>query len=176
MKFNPRLLLAPLFAVLLFACSKEDNETPEQGGPGNGTPGKSEIQIRVDGGPWQTRVAGAAVRFRDGYYAIADIDGDDVGSYILIRWMGGVGTHAYKEVAANEGTHVHYLIDEGNNYVPYYLTPAGMHVSGGGVTITSMGDKDGYITGTFLVDPAGYGDVLDKQARVEGKFRVKKGW
>ncbi|MCK7556280.1 hypothetical protein MKQ70_15150 [Chitinophaga sedimenti] len=171
MKCN--FVLAPLFALLLLACAKEDNAAPA---PDNGTPVKAELQIRVDGGPWITRKASYATRFRDGYYAIADDDGDQAGSYILIRWTGGVGTHPYKEIAAAEGTHAHYLVDEGNQYVPYYIDQTGAHVSGGGVTITSMGDKDGYITGTFLIEPAGYGTATMQQARIEGKFKVKKGW
>ncbi|WP_295120605.1 hypothetical protein [uncultured Chitinophaga sp.] len=172
MKLNPNLLLASLLAVFLLSCSKESDSKPrEENGPIKG-----EIQIRVDGGAWQKRVAGPAVKFREGYYAIADLDSDEVGSSILIRWMGGIGTHAYKAIGAAEGTHAHYLIDDGNNYVPYYVTETGMYVSGGGVTITTMGEKDGFIEGTFLMDPAGYGDALMQQAKIEGKFRVKKGW
>jgi hypothetical protein len=39
-----------------------------------------------------------------------------------------------------------------------------------------MGDDDGFIKGTFIMQPAGYGDNLMLTTTVEGKFRVRKGW
>jgi hypothetical protein len=135
-----------------------------------------EIEIRVAGGGWLKKTASRAVRMPDGSYAIADSDGDTEGSYILIRWEGGVGTHAYKSPYANKGTHVHYLRDGGNNYTCSYNTGDELVASGGGVTITSMGEDDGFIKGTFTLTPAGYGDDLRNTVNIDGKFRVRKGW
>lgn len=136
-----------------------------------------EIEIRVAGGSWLKKTASRAVRMSDGSYSIADSDGDTEGSYILIRWEGGIGSHAYKSPFVNKGTHVHYLRDGGNNYTCSYITAQDEFVaSGGGVTITSMGEDDGFIKGTFTIEPAGYGDNLKNTINIEGKFRVRKGW
>ncbi len=134
-----------------------------------------EIEIRVAGGSWLKKTASRAVRMPDGAYSIADSDGDTEGSYILIRWEGGVGTHAYKSPFANKGTHVHYLRDGGNNYTCSYNTGREL-VASGGVTITSMGEDDGFIKGTFTITPAGYGDDLKSTTNIDGKFQVRKGW
>lgn len=136
-----------------------------------------EIEVRVAGGGWLKKTASAAVRMPDGTYAIADSDGDTEGSYILINWEGGIGTHAYRAPLSNFGTYVHYLRDGGNNYTCRYVSGSNELVkSGGGVTITSMGDEDGFIKGTFTMEPAGYGDDLRQTINIEGKFRVRKGW
>ena len=136
-----------------------------------------EIEIRVAGSGWLKKTASPAVRRPDGTYAIADSDGDTEGSYILITWVNGVGTHPFKSPYANSGTHVHYLRDAGNNYTCSYITASDEFVaSGGGVTITSMGEDDGFIKGTFQITPAGYGDNLKQTVNIEGKFRVRKGW
>jgi len=135
-----------------------------------------EIDIRVEGGGWLRKTASRAVRMPDGTYSIADSDGDTEGSYVLIRWIGGIGTHAYKSPYAIAGTHVHYLRDGGNNYTCSYNTGQDIVASGGGVTITSMGEDDGFIKGTFVITPAGYGDNLRNTVNIEGKFRVRKGW
>ena len=136
-----------------------------------------EIEFRIAGSGWIKRTASPAVRRPDGTYAIADSDGDVEGSYITINWVDGIGTHPYKSPYSNSGTHMQYLIDNGNNYVCYYMSNNDELVaSGGGVTITSMGEDDGFIKGTFVVTPAGYGDNLKSTINIEGKFRVRKGW
>ena len=45
--------------------------------------------------------------------------------------------------------------------------------SGGGVTLTDLGEDDGFLRGTFDVSPAGYGDFLKNKIGIQGKFRVK---
>lgn len=136
-----------------------------------------EIEVRVAGGAWVKQPASAAVKMGPDNIALADSDGDANGWYVLIRFVGGVGTHPFKAPDALWGTHVHYLITGGNNYTCAYINASDEFVaSGGGVTITSMGDDDGFIKGTFLIQPAGYGDNLKQTTTVEGKFRVRKGW
>lgn len=136
-----------------------------------------EIEVRVAGGAWVKKTASLAVKMGEGYYAIADSDGDTQGSYVVVRWTGGTGTHPFKSPYVNIGTHAHYLVTNGENYTCSYVTGDGrMVASGGGVTITSMGDDDGFIKGTFDISPAGFGPQLMNTIRVEGKFRVKKGW
>ncbi|MHA4846045.1 hypothetical protein ACX0G7_17850 [Flavitalea antarctica] len=135
-----------------------------------------EIEIRVAGSGWLKKTASPAVKFAEGYYAIADSDGDTEGSYILITWMGGTGTHPYKAPENPTGTHAHYLRNGGNNYVCSYMSGEKIVASGGGVTITSMGEEDGFIKGTFTIKPAGYGPQLKNTIDIEGKFRVRKGW
>ncbi|HEV7331198.1 MAG TPA: hypothetical protein VGN63_09175 [Flavisolibacter sp.] len=136
-----------------------------------------EIEVRVAGGAWFKQLASPAVKLAEGYYAIADSDGDEKGRYVLIHWMGGVGTHGFKNPTAQTGTHVHYHITGGNNYTCAYITGNNEFVaSGGGVTITSMGEDDGFIKGTFIANPAGFGDNLRSTTTIEGKFRVRKSW
>ncbi|RYZ28765.1 MAG: hypothetical protein EOO10_08430 [Chitinophagaceae bacterium] len=136
-----------------------------------------EIEVRVAGNGWVKKTASPAVRAPDGTYMIADSDGDTQGSYVLIMWQGGVGTHAYKSPYVNMGTHAHYLVTGVDNYTCSYINGADELVaSGGGVTITSMGEDDGFIKGTFVVTPAGHGPNLKSTINMEGKFRVRKGW
>jgi hypothetical protein len=90
--------------------------------------------------------------------------------------MGGPGTHAYKAPETATGTHAHYLRNGGNNYVCSCMSGDKLVASGGGVTITSMGEDDGFIKGTFTIKPAGYGVQLKNTIDSEGKFRVRKGW
>jgi hypothetical protein len=136
-----------------------------------------EIEVRVAGNGWVKKTASPAVRWPDGTYAIADSDGDTQGSYVLIMWKGGVGTYPYKSPYANIGTYAHYLVTGANNYTCSYINGSDELVaSGGGVTITSMGEDDGFIKGTFIVTPAGYGPNLKNTIDMEGKFRVRKSW
>ncbi|RYZ52049.1 MAG: hypothetical protein EOO14_17225 [Chitinophagaceae bacterium] len=136
-----------------------------------------EIEVRIAGGAWFKHLASPAVKLANGYYAMADSDGDEYGKYVLIQWMGGVGTHGFKQPTSPTGTHVHYLITGGNNYTCAYINASDEFVaSGGGVTITSMGEEDGFIKGTFIANPAGFGDMLRSTTTLEGKFRVRKSW
>ncbi|OQP59009.1 hypothetical protein [Niastella populi] len=136
-----------------------------------------EIEVRVAGGNWVKQPASPAVKMGPDNIAMADSDGDARGWYVLIRFVGGVGTHAFKDPAVIWGTHVHYHITGGNNYTCAYINGAEEFVpSGGGVTITSMGDDDGFIKGTFVMSPAGFGNNLKNTTTVEGRFRVRKSW
>lgn len=136
-----------------------------------------EIEIRVAGNGWVKKTASIAVRRPDGHIAIADSDGDTQGSYILIQFLGGVGTHNYKDPASNTGAHIHYHITDIVNYSCFYINGNNELVpSGGGITVTSMGEDDGFIKGTFKLEPAGYGDNLKNTINIEGKFRVKRGF
>jgi hypothetical protein len=136
-----------------------------------------EIEVRVGGGEWKKQPASPAVKMGPDNIAMADSDGDARGWYVLIRFTGGVGTHPFKAPESVWGTYVHYLITGGNNYTCSYINDNDeLMPSGGGVSITSMGEDDGFIKGTFTVSPAGYGDNLKRTAFVEGKFRVRKSW
>lgn len=136
-----------------------------------------EIEVRVAGGAWVKQPASPAVKMGPDNIAMADSDGDTKGWYVLIRFVGGVGTHPFKDPTAIWGTHVHYHITGGNNYTCAYIKGDEEFVaSGGGVTVTSMGDDDGFIKGTFIIQPAGYGSNLKQTTTVEGKFRVRKSW
>lgn len=136
-----------------------------------------EIEIKVADGPWIKKVASPAVQMEEGLYVIGDADGDTQGSYVMIMWEGEEGTHHFKRHDETKGTHVHYLVTNANDYVPYYaIGEDEVETSGGGVTIESMGEEDGFIKGTFSIKPAGYGLDLRNTINIEGKFRVKKGW
>ena len=138
---------------------------------------QGEIEVRVAGGPWVKKIASPAVKVQEGLYAVGDVDGDTEGSHVLIMWEGGIGDHSYKSPDVNLGTYVHYLIDGGDNYVSHYMNEEDeLERSGGSVTITSMGEEDGFITGTFKASPDGHGFNLKSRTSLEGKFRVKKGW
>lgn len=133
-----------------------------------------EIEVRVAGGPWVKHVASGATKFGENYYGISDSDGDETGRYIFVRWTGGVGTHGFKDPLAVDGTHAHYQITGVTTYNCFYVLPDKLMTSGGGVTITSMGEPGGFIEGTFIINPAGYGDQLLQTTLVEGRFRVKR--
>ncbi|MGZ8544565.1 MAG: hypothetical protein ACXWV0_04675 [Flavisolibacter sp.] len=136
-----------------------------------------EIEIRVAGNNWVKKTASIAVRRPDGHIAIADSDGDTQGSYILIQFLGSVGTHTFKEPTSNVGAHIHYHITDVVNYSCFYINGNQQLVpSGGGITVTSMGEDDGFIKGTFKLEPAGYGDHLNNTINIEGKFRVRRGF
>jgi hypothetical protein len=135
-----------------------------------------EIEVRVAGGTWVKKYASPAVKMNDNLIMIADSDGDTQGSYVLVMVEPGVGLHAFKDPNTPLGNHAHYLITNGNNYTCSYITNDQLVPSGGGINITSMGEQDGYITGTFTMNPAGYGEGLRNTILVEGKFKVKKGW
>lgn len=136
-----------------------------------------EIEIKVGDGGWKKKIASGASILGNNYYAISDYDGDTEGSYVFITWEGGVGTTAFKSPTDNRGTHAHYLVTGGNDYVCYYINEQDQVVkSGGGVTITSMGEEDGYVKGTFFINPAGYGPDLKQKIGIQGKFRAKKTW
>jgi hypothetical protein len=136
-----------------------------------------EIEVRVAGGDWVKFLSSPAVKFSEGYYLVGNSDGDEKGRYVAIHWMGGTGTHAYKHPTQQTGTHVHYLITGGNNYTCAYINAGDEFVpSGGGVTITSMGEEDGFIKGTFIANPAGFGPDLKSTTTLEGRFRVRKSW
>ncbi|UYQ91700.1 hypothetical protein MKQ68_16550 [Chitinophaga horti] len=134
-----------------------------------------EISVRVNGGAWITQKATAATKFGDNYYGVADGDGDETGRYIFIRWTGGVGTTPFKSPKVNYGTHSHYQVN-GNTYICSYVQGEELVASGGGVTITSMGEKGGFIEGTADINPAGYGPKMEPVARVEAKFKVRRYW
>ncbi|MCK7557097.1 hypothetical protein MKQ70_19645 [Chitinophaga sedimenti] len=135
-----------------------------------------EISVRVNGGDWVTQKATGATKFSDGYYAVADGDGDETGRYIFIRWRGETGTFGFKAPDALEGTHSHYQVNGGNTYTCSYISGERLVTSGGGVTITSMGEKGTFIEGTVDINPAGYGPMLLNTAHVEAKFKVRRNW
>lgn len=139
------------------------------------TDDESELEIAVGGGAATKRMASPVVKFAENLYGFGDADGDDVGSYVFVMWEGGVGSHAFKEPEQVLGTHAHYEIAGGASYTCFYATAEGrLQKSGGGVTITSMGEDDGYITGTFQANPAGIGPLLLSTTSFNGKFRVKR--
>ena len=136
-----------------------------------------EIEVSVAGGPWRKKLASPAVKFADNIYGFGDSDGDDEGSYVFVMWEGGAGSHGFKQPQTPLGTHAQFQITGGLSYAPYFVTAAEeLQVSGGGVTISSMGEDDGYIKGTFEVAQAGISPDLKQTTSISGKFRVKKGW
>lgn len=133
-----------------------------------------EIEIQVAGSALVKKTASPAVMTEDGYYVIGDSDGDTQGSYVLIMVPGELGTHPYRSPESNSGTYVHYLVTGANSYVCQYMEGDDLLLaSGGGVTVTDLGEEDGFLKGTFQVNPAGYGDFLRNTVNIEGKFRVK---
>lgn len=137
---------------------------------------EGEISVRVGDGTWFTQEASPSVKFADGYYSIAEADGDASGHFVFARWPGGVGTFPFKEPTAPTGTHAHYHITGVDNYTASYIKDQELKASGGGITITSIGEPNGFFEGTFIINPAGHGPTLNKTAKVEGKFRIKRTW
>lgn len=132
-----------------------------------------EIEVQVAGSTLVKKLASISVK-KDGYHYIADSDGDTEGSYVFMMVPAQLGTHAYRNPFATSGTYFHYLITGGNNYVCQYVVDDEVVASGGGITLTDLGDQDGFIKGTFSVSPAGFGDQLKNTVNITGKFRVRK--
>jgi len=136
--------------------------------------GEGEILVRVNGGAWKTYDPSPSVRFTDGYYSIANGDGGD--EHIFLRWPGGKGFFPYRQPTEVVGTHAQYQIGTTVAYTCSYIQDNELKASPGGITITELGQKGGYFEGTFVVEKAGYGEMLKQTAKLEGKFRVKRTW
>ena len=135
-----------------------------------------EIELRVNGGPWQKFAASPAVRVDNNRYMVSNADGDERGEYVALSWVGGVGTHRYN-IFDGGHNNAQYLIDGGNSYGCFYVDENNNIVmSPGGITVTSLGEQDGLVKGTFLMDPSGYGVGHKSTARVEGRFTAVKSW
>lgn len=137
-----------------------------------------EIEVSVGGGPASKRRATPAVKIENNIFSVSDMDGDNEGSYIFIMWEGGVGAHPFRDPGANRGTHAHYETIGGATITCYYVHPVTgqMIKSPGGVTITNMGDADGYVEGTFEMSPAGISPDMLTTTSFSGKFKVKRGF
>lgn len=132
-----------------------------------------EIEVQVAGNGAVKKTASVAVK-QGGYYHIGDSDGDVQGSYVLIMVPDALGTHPFRDPESNEGTYFHYLVTGANNYVCQYVNSSDLLVaSGGGITVTDLGEEDGFLKGTIDVNPAGYGDELKNTIGIQGKFRVR---
>ncbi|RAJ06579.1 hypothetical protein LX64_01706 [Chitinophaga skermanii] len=120
-------------------------------------------------------------KLKEGHYAVAHIV-DETGEQINLHWNGGVGTHAY-QLKGNGGFNTmfeYFPAGRSSVYGSFYLeNPKDNEVkaSGGGVTVTDMGEVSGYVEGTFTVAPSGQFNMVGQQigtSGVTGKFKVKR--
>ncbi|WP_295128656.1 hypothetical protein [uncultured Chitinophaga sp.] len=135
----------------------------------------SSISFRINGGNWQSMRA-TAFKSGDTYNLLAAEDG----RVIDLKFESAVGFHAYRN-GNNTQTKNSFMLSENNaldSYKCFYIDGEHILLSDGGITITSMGIDDGYITGTFTVVPSGRFSSMDGRylgsANIDGKFRVKK--
>lgn len=136
-----------------------------------------EIEISVGGGAPSRRIASPVVKIAPGIYGFGDADGDELGSWVYITWEGGIGPHSIKDPLEVYGTQVQYQFDNGPTYLCFYFNEYGqMLPSNGGVTITSMGEDDGYVKGTFSLSPVTIGPEMLETTSLSGSFRAKKGF
>ncbi|MGN7722203.1 hypothetical protein [Chitinophaga sp. 22620] len=134
-----------------------------------------EIELRVNGGAWQKFAASPAVKDGNRYY-ISNADGDEKKQYVSLSWDGGLGTHRYN-IFDGGGNNAQYLITGGNSYGCFYVdVNNNIIMSPGGITVTSLGEQDGWVKGTFLMDPSGYGVGHKNTAKIEGRFTALKSW
>ncbi|WP_207531939.1 hypothetical protein [Desertivirga arenae] len=131
----------------------------------------SFIEFQLGNSPMIKIPASPVVKF-GGDYLLANPDNEG-GGYFLLRWPGGKGTHGY--TMENSGGHFHWL--DGVDYVNYYLDDDKVTISGGSINITSMGEDDGWVEGTFTVSPTGSGKPFPRPSvNVSGRFRARKGF
>ncbi len=131
----------------------------------------SFIEFQLGGAPLIKIPASPVVRFGSDYL-LSNPDNEG-GGYLLLRWPGGKGIHGY--TMANTGGHFHWL--DGTDYVNYYLDDDKVVISAGSINVTSMGEADGWVEGTFSVEPAGSGHPFPvRSVSVTGRFRARKGF
>jgi hypothetical protein len=112
----------------------------------------------------------------DNKYTVSNDDGDERGQHVAISWIGGIGTHRFN-IFEGGFNNAQYLIDGGNSYACFYVDENNSIImSPGGVTVTSLGEQDGLIKGTFLMNPSGYGVGHKNTAKIEGRFTAVKSW
>jgi hypothetical protein len=135
-----------------------------------------DLEVQVGGGGIVKQPSSAAVKDGNGYWLLADRDGDSFGSYIFLVVPNALGTHPYRNPYSNSGPHFQYHVTGGNAYTCAYVDPVAedLVASGGGITVTDLGEEDGFIKGTYTVSPAGYGEMLLNTIGVTGKFRVRR--
>lgn len=93
---------------------------------------------------------------------------DEGGGYFALKWTGGVGTRGFDTNYKNNWTFNALLVSYISMYIPSSGQP--LQASGGGITITKLGD--GWVEGTFNVTDAGFGNLLTKTT-ASGKFKAK---
>ncbi|WP_207421344.1 hypothetical protein [Desertivirga brevis] len=131
----------------------------------------SFIEFQLGNSPMIKIPASPVVKF-GGDYLLANPDNEG-GGYFLLRWPGGKGSHGY--TMENTGGHFHWL--DGVDYVNYYLEQDKVTVSGGSINITSMGEENGWVEGTFTVSPTGSGKPFPRPSvTATGRFRARKGF
>lgn len=126
----------------------------------------SWIELSIGGGAPKIFPASPVVR-SGSQYMLANPE-DEGGGYFGLKWIGGVGTHGFD---LDNKTTFHYNTP-GLSYVSMFLPNKDEELkpSGGGVTITHLGD--GKVEGTFVVSQAGYGD-LTTTTSAKGRFKAK---
>jgi hypothetical protein len=115
--------------------------------------------------------------------ASAVINGDQVvitasngsGVKVLINWQGDLGFHPF---ATSVYTQFGFFPNDQDRYVHFYTVPE-THKdvpSEGGITVTDMGQLDGFVKGTFEVKPIGkVGDTrVIPSGKLSGSFKVKR--
>jgi hypothetical protein len=128
--------------------------------------GDGWIELSIGGAPVKSFPATPVVR-RGNQYLLSNPE-DEGGGYFGLKWIGGVGAHAFD---LDNGTTWHYNAPD-ISYVSMYLPGKDEELkpSGGAVTITKL--SNGIAEGSFNVTNAGYGNFLTTTTAT-GKFRVK---
>ena len=93
---------------------------------------------------------------------------DEGGGYVALKWTGGVGSRGFDLNGKNVWNFTAPLVAYASMYIPN--AGEAMKPSGGGITITKLGD--GWAEGTFNVSEAGFGNFLTKTT-ASGKFKAK---
>jgi hypothetical protein len=134
----------------------------------------SSISLRVNGGAWRN-ISATAFKAGDTYNLL----GAEGGQIIDLKFEAKTGFLPYT-YGGNMQSKNSFTLSENNaldSYKCFYINGESILLSDGGITVTSLGATDGYLTGTFTVVPAGRFSTLDGRylgsANIEGKFRVK---
>jgi hypothetical protein len=140
-----------------------------------------ELEMSIGGGAAEMKKGYRIVQVKPGLFGIAPTNGyEEDGSVMLIRWKGGRGTHSWNMVASNDvdANYFGYAPQNSktNFYNSVYIVKEEIYDSGGGVTITDMGETDGYVRGTFAVSPTGFGENWKPSVGISGRFKLKKTW
>ncbi|MDF2191923.1 hypothetical protein [Paraflavitalea sp. CAU 1676] len=129
---------------------------------------ESWIEMSVAGGAKVMHPATPAVKSGDTYILSGGDEG--IGNYIMMKWDGGVGTHAWELGNGNSWHYIKPGMTYGSRWIDISIPERPEKVSGGGVTVTRI--SGGWIEGTFTVSRAGYDDFTVTTS-ASGSFKAK---
>ncbi|GAB3942719.1 hypothetical protein GCM10028805_07710 [Spirosoma harenae] len=135
---------------------------------------------RINGGVWEFAESASVIKMNQDVFTITSPHPEKEFHFTL-TWKGGVGTHPWNTQSDPTPDHANVvqLIDHQVGLASWwYDEQEGFLNSEGGIIIEDLGEKDGFVKGTFRATSAGIfnlktGKMLEKTT-IEGSFKVKR--